>query len=285
MMAVPEPPTILACGEVRGGNEPVFTTVELPGLHGVLYSAPYRGRGGGDVHYVSVCGSGLLSRVCLADVAGHGETIAAVGREMHAHLRRSVDIVDERRVLAALDGRLDASGLETLTTAALLTYYPPSRRLTVSYAGHPAGWIRREAAAGWHRLETAGTSASPPGPLDLPLGTGLRPAFTRGRLRAAPGDAILLVTDGVLETPSPAGDEFGVSGVERVLHEHGHPGRDIAHPLLAALRAHAAQVVLPHDDVTFFAGTFVEGPPGPAIWHVFKNRLLFRRHARTPRTA
>lgn len=131
------------CGEVRGGTSTVYERVALPGLKGVLYSRPCTGASGGDIHYPSVCGSGLLSRVCLADVAGHGETIAAVGREMHAHLLRSVDVIDERKVLARLDRWLDEASLRAMTTAVLATYYPPSRRLTVTYAGHPPGWLYR----------------------------------------------------------------------------------------------------------------------------------------------
>jgi phosphoserine phosphatase RsbU/P len=101
---------------------PVYERVVLPGLRGVLYSRPCSGASGGDIHYLSVCGSGLLSRICLADVAGHGETVAAVGTAMHTHLLRSVDTIDERRVLTRMDSRLEASGLQAMTTAALVTY-------------------------------------------------------------------------------------------------------------------------------------------------------------------
>lgn len=260
----------LACGEVRGGNEPVHAGVELPGLRGILYSRPCHGAEGGDVHYLSVCGSGLLTRLCVADVAGHGQTVAAVGREMHAHLRHSVDIIDDRRVLAALDRRLESEGLRAITTAALLTYYPPSQRLTVSYAGHPPGWLYRARDDRWTRLEGA-PPAAPGIPMDLPLGTGLGPDYSRRRTTASPGDRVLLVTDGVLEAPAPDGTEFGIAGVEATLH--GNPD-DIAARLLARLGAHTCADDLTHDDVTFFVGEFVAGPPGPALWHVFKNRVL-----------
>ena len=82
--STPAPPTGFACGEVRGGNGTIHAQVALPGLRGVLYSRPCAGASGGDIHYLSVCGSGLLARVCLADVAWHGSAVAAVGTEMHA---------------------------------------------------------------------------------------------------------------------------------------------------------------------------------------------------------
>jgi sigma-B regulation protein RsbU (phosphoserine phosphatase) len=263
----------LACGEVRGGNEPVYTSVELPGLRGTLYSRPCHGPEGGDVHYLSVCRSGLLTRVCVADVAGHGEAVAAVGREMHAHLRQSVDIVDTRRVMADLDRRLDIEGLRSVTTAALLSYYHTSQWLTVSYAGHPPGWLYLLETSTWSRLEGGSPSTATVGPSDLPLGTGLAPAFSRRRVKISAGDRVLLVTDGVLEAPAPDGTEFGVAGVEAAL-----PGDFSTLParLLDALTTHTGHEALGHDDVTFFVGEFVDGPPGSALWHVLKNRVLRR---------
>jgi phosphoserine phosphatase RsbU/P len=212
--------------------------------------------------------------VCVADIAGHGDTLATVGAEMHAHLRRSVNTIDERRVLRSLDRRLSAVEAHALTTAALLTYYAPARRLTVSYAGHPRGWLYRAATREWLRLE-AGDATPGSGPLvDLPLATGFSPAFARRKLRVDPGDRILLVTDGVLEAPSPEGDEFGADGVARVLQQHDGPCEEVGAALLAALLAHVRCDALTHDDVTFFLGEFVEGPVGPALWHVVRNRVL-----------
>jgi serine phosphatase RsbU (regulator of sigma subunit) len=267
-------PSRLACNEVRGGNDLVHERVVLPGIDGTIYSSPCAGPHGGDVHYLSVCGSGLLSRVCVADVAGHGEALAVVGAEMHRHLRRTVDTLDERRVLRALDRRLTGGPRAVLTTAAVLTYYAPSRRLTVSYAGHPRGWIYSSVTGQWSRLD-AGDATPGAGPLvDLPLATGLAPTFARRKLRVALGDRVLLVTDGVLEAPAPDGTEFGADGVARVLQTAEGSCHDVARALLSALLAHAGAGALTHDDVTFFIGEVVDGPRGPALWHVVKNRLF-----------
>lgn len=273
----------LVCAELHGGNHPVHAPVTMPGLSGVLYSNPCHGARGGDVHYLSVCGSGLLARVCVADVAGHGEALAKVGGELHARLRRSLDQPDERRVLKALDRRLAREAIPVLTTAALLSYYPPAGRLTFSYAGHPRGWLLRVREGVWRRLD-GGVSTAGHGPLvDLPLATGLSPSFSRGRLRVEPGDRLLLVTDGVLEAPAPDGTEFGTAGVRRVLDASDGPVHALADGLLAALHAHVGQPRLTHDDVTFFAGEIVDGPRGPALWHVVRNRVWRPIHTALPR--
>lgn len=270
------------CGEVRGGNGVTHNLVELPGLRGVLYSRPCNGAHGGDIHYLSMCGSGLMSRVCLADVAGHGETVSAIGRDIHDHLRRSVDVIDERKVLMRFNDRLNAQHDRAMTTAVLATYYPPRRRLTVCYAGHPVGWLHRAGSRQWVSLQSETSQPKHrPAFIDIPLGVGFTPEFTRHRFTVAPGDRVLLITDGVLETASPEDHQFDRHGIENLLNAGGGTCEEVADRLLAALRSHANADELAHDDVTFFLGEFEEGPPGPALWHVMKNRLLNRAARRS----
>jgi sigma-B regulation protein RsbU (phosphoserine phosphatase) len=266
----------LACGEVHGGNEPIHRAVSLPGLEGVLYSHPCHGARGGDVHYVSVCGSGLLARICVADVVGHGELVAKISTQMHAHLRRSVDVIDERRIFRTLDRRLQELGLRAMTTAAIVTYYPPSRRLTISYAGHPPAWIRSGSDSQWRRLHVEGED-TPGIAMNMPLGTGFGSDYRRTRRRMAIGDRLLLITDGVLDAENAAGEEFGITGVERVLAATSDADAGtVVQALLDALARHSGGDRPQHDDVTIFLGEIVAGPRGPALWHVLKNRLLTR---------
>ncbi len=267
-----------ACGEVRGGNGVAYGLVDLPGLRGVIYSRPCEGASGGDIHYLSRCGSGLMARVCLADVAGHGPTVAAVGREIHAHLRRSVDVVDERKVFSRFNAQLERQELRSMTTAVLATYYPPGRRLTVTYAGHPRGWLYRATTRRWEPMHLpVPPPTTKPAYIDLPLGIGLPTTFNRHRFKVDPGDRILLITDGVLETTSPDDAPFDSHGVEAILERETGTYEELAELLVEALHSHAEVDELVHDDVTFFLGEFNEGPRGPALWHVLKNRVLSRR--------
>jgi serine phosphatase RsbU (regulator of sigma subunit) len=110
--------------------------------------------------------------------------------------------------------------------------------------------------------------------VDLPMGIGFTPTYSRHRLRVSPGDRMLLFTDGVLETTSPDDTPFDSHGIETLLNRETGGCEDLARLLLAALHGHAAADELAHDDVTFLLVEFVEGPPGPALWHVFKHRVL-----------
>ena len=265
-------PVRLVCAEVWGGNRAVFRPVELPGIRGVLFSWPSDGGRGGDVHYLSVCGSGLLSRMCIADVAGHGASVASISGELHAMLRRLMNQPDQRRVLAGLNRRLDALGLRAMTTAAAISYYPLRRSLSVSYAGHPPAWLYDAASRDWRRLELPAAGAAE---TNLPLGVLPQTQYTRRTTRVNVGDRMLVVSDGVLEAPSTSGELFGAEGVESVLADgDGATLHSLATSFLERLRAHTGRESFTHDDVTFLLIEVVAGPRGPAIWHALRNRIV-----------
>lgn len=266
----------LVCAEVWGGNRPIQTPVELPGMRGALFSRPCQGGRGGDVHYLSVCGSGLLSRACLADVVGHGETVAAISAEMHRRLRRSMNEVDQRKVLSTLNARLVQLGLKAMTTAAAITYYTPANTLWVSYAGHPPGWYYSREQGEWKRLTLDRVDGA--ALADAPLAVDRSMTYTRRKLRASDGDRVLLVTDGVLEAPAANGEQFGEDRLQSALADNA--SRDcgeIGEAILAALKTHTGDPGLSHDDVSFLVAEFVPGPKGPPIWHAVKSRLFPRR--------
>ncbi len=279
--ATTRPSMSLVCAEVRGGNRPIEADLDLPGMRGMIYSRPCGGGRGGDVHYLSVCGSGLLARLCIADVVGHGEKVAEVSAKMHQLLRRLMNSPDQRRILRQLNKALCATGLHAMTTVAALTYYPPSRKLSVSYAGHPRGWYFQSAADRWTRMDLERTTAQEPAGSDFVNGAlGVIPdaTFTRAQIRTRVGDRVVLLTDGVLETPGRGRDQFGERRIAKLLQEHrAESPRQLGRTLLRALQEHCGHEQLAHDDVTFLVADFVPGPAGPTLWHVLKNRLLVRR--------
>ncbi len=263
------------CAEIRGGNRVVDSDIELPGLRGHLFSQPCGGGRGGDVHYLTVCGSGLLSRMCLADVAGHGEKVAAVGGEMHRLLRSYIDIPDQRRFLRDLNRRLESADDPTMTTAVTVSFYPPNRRISVSYAGHPPAYFYRSADRAWSQLRPDPAVQRSAGISDLPLAIDARTTFTQRQMRVSEGDRLLLLTDGVLEAPSPAGELFGEQRLEALLREHRDEQPDaMVRAVLNALRAFTTDDTLRHDDVTVLLIEFTMPPRGWSLWHVLKNRLL-----------
>ena len=69
----------IGCMEIIGGNRATQELVHAPALDIWIDSRPLESdAGGGDIHYVSTCGAGYVTRLALADVSGHG-----VGRTIH----------------------------------------------------------------------------------------------------------------------------------------------------------------------------------------------------------
>src|SRR5881296_1010454 len=93
----------LACMEVWGGNRNVVRTVELPELAAWVYSKPLGAEDGGDVHYLSVCGQAVLSRIVLADVSGHGAQVSVSAQLLHALMREHVNTWDQTQFVRELN--------------------------------------------------------------------------------------------------------------------------------------------------------------------------------------
>lgn len=267
-----------ACAEVWGGNRPINSPLRLPGIVGHVFSHPCDGGRGGDIHYVSICGSGLTSRLCVADVAGHGQAIANVSGVIHRLMRQYMNSHDETRILGDLNRRLMESAVGTMTTAASVGYVPPLRLLSVSYAGHPPGWLYRMAEDRWTRLLVGSNEGSDHQPVDMPLGIEEGTRYSRRRLRVRVGDRLLLLTDGVLEAPAPGGGLYGEARLERVLHERRRFAVDaLVATIVDSVIAHTANPKLPHDDVTLMLLEFVAGPKAFGMWEILRNRVFRRR--------
>jgi len=115
----------LACFELWGGNSIVAHPIELPGLQGWVSSTPFgQAASGGDVHYLSVCSKGEVSRIALADVAGHGESASAVADRLRQVLRHHTDHWDQSALMRELNEafRQDAKGVQ-FATAVVLGFY------------------------------------------------------------------------------------------------------------------------------------------------------------------
>lgn len=266
----------MVCAQIQGGNGAVHCPVQLPGVNCVLYSQPSDGGSGGDVHFMSLCGSGLLSRFCVADVVGHGEAVASVSREMHHALDRLMNWTDHRRVLRRLNRLLHRKGLRSMTTMAVATYYPPSGKLTYSYAGHLPGWYYTATTNQWERLTLPAERSTAAPHVDGALAVEPDAAFTRAARRVNVGDRLVLVTDGVLETfDQEKRQQFGAERMETIIDIHRDEPLDrLVDHVLDSLRAFSADESLGHDDVTMLAMEFTEAPSAPALWHVLRNRVL-----------
>ena len=209
----------LVCSEVWGGNNIVDLTVEVPGFVGWVYSRPlYPATTGGDVYYLVVCSKGLLSRIVLADVAGHGQGVSATASTLRRLLRKHMNALDQSVLMQEINEafrRQDDPDDVQYATAAVFGYFWKTGELIFTNAGHPrALWYHATAKAwDWLHDETPYKQTSVEGvPLGLIAGT----EYLQNAVRLGLGDLLVLYTDGISESTNQAGKELGYDGLMRL---------------------------------------------------------------------
>ena len=92
------------CNEVWGGNHAVIRTVQLASVTAWMASVPLdEGEGGGDLYYMSVCNHGLISRIALADVSGHGRVVSAMTETLQKLMHENIDVWDQSDFMRGLN--------------------------------------------------------------------------------------------------------------------------------------------------------------------------------------
>jgi sigma-B regulation protein RsbU (phosphoserine phosphatase) len=208
----------MACMEIWGGNESIDTSIRMPGLDAWVYAKPYkRASSGGDVHYVSSCATGRITRLLLADVSGHGEEVDGVARLLRDLMRQFVNFVDQSRFVRSMNQQFAAvSASNIFATALVTTFFSPTRMLTLSNAGHPPPVLYRASSGTWSILETnAGDAES--APANIPLGIFESTDYSQLEVRLEVGDFVLLYTDSLIESRDSGGEFLGPAGVLNIL--------------------------------------------------------------------
>ena len=141
-----------------------------------------------------------------------------------------------------------------MTTAAVVAYYRQESEAKISYAGHPPVLYRRSGDKAW-------SFARPSGPKDkynslpanIPLAIESDTLYEQFAISMAPGDRLFVYTDGIIDTPDPRGESFGLVRLKDVLDANtGVPLSELKSAVLKALNQYA-QKELTHDDVTLIA--------------------------------
>ncbi len=240
----------IRCAEIWGGIRDEDQDVCSAGIEASLFSSACAGGRGGDVYYLSVCGQDMLTRVAVADVAGHGPAVADVSQWLYDALAERMSDPDGSAVLADLNRLASQRGIRALTTAAVVGFYTRDSNLYVAYAGHAPLLVHRRAKGGWRAAEIDEASARH---ANAPLGVLPEARFDQRSEPLAAGDRLFLYTDGLLEAPAASGEPFGEQRLRAVLDEQARaPLAELKGAVLDAVRAHAGDP-LRHDDVTLMA--------------------------------
>ena len=203
----------LACLELRGGNEHARYAIELPGLTAWVSCQPITPAiRGGDLHYLSVCSQGFVSRIALADVAGHGEFVAAVADRLRGVMREHSDAWDQSEVVRELnDSFLAGATRFEYATAFVLGHYSRSGEILFTNAGHlPPLWYHADERAWGFMLESTPYAKEV---ADLPLGMIAGTPYSQTAVQLGVGDLVVLYTDGITESTDPGGKDLDREGL------------------------------------------------------------------------
>jgi len=211
----------------------------LPGYqaHGSFLPAAQTG---GDTYDLALLDAGLL--VVLGDATGHGIGPAMSVTQMHAMLRMALRLgADLETAFTQVNNLLVDTLAEDRFVTAFIGLLDPARHV-LRYLSAGQGPILH-----FHADQGRCTRHKP---TCFPLGAmalaAPRPAVS---LALAPGDVLLLLSDGIYETHDAAGAVFGEDRVEQVVGAHRGDMAGLAAALLDAVRAFAGGAAQ-EDDVT-----------------------------------
>ncbi len=198
------------------------TVLTLPGLEGAVFSRPHKGdAGGGDVHLVSSCGTGRITRLLLADIAGHGEGVSELGRRLRLAMQRYMNHISPQALASRMNHDMNEltpdSG--TFATAIILTFFAPDGGLSLCNAGHPPPMLYRGRKRRWRAVDQpdpVGGEGGEGGGGDvnnLPLGILEEVGYTGRDLTLHPGDLLFAYTDCLNEATHADGHDLGTAGL------------------------------------------------------------------------
>ena len=184
--------------------------------------------------------------LAIADVSGHGLPAALQVRDIYMGLR--MGLARDLKIVRTVERLNNIIHRSTLTSRFVSMFYGELELNGVFIyvnAGHPPPF--HMAANGDVRFLEEGGAV---------LGPLAEATYERGFVRLAPGDLLVLYTDGMIETQHAAedgpgaGEEYGIDRLVAVAREHRHRGaREIGEALLADVRKFA-EPGTPEDDRT-----------------------------------
>jgi len=238
-----ESPHIMQCMEIWGGNGVVERVATMPGVDMWVYARPHQGaNAGGDIHYISSCGTGRIGRVILADVSGHGGSAADLAIKLRDIMRRFVNYVEHGPLVSRLNREFGTEAkLGKFATAIVATYFAPSSVLVLCNAGHPRPLVYSTRTGRWRILTSEEQSSSASSNIsNAPLGVIDDSQYHADALRMSDGDIVILYTDALMEAHPPAGRMLGEQGLLQIIERLDRSSPEtLAQRLIASVREYA----------------------------------------------
>jgi sigma-B regulation protein RsbU (phosphoserine phosphatase) len=220
---------------------------ELPRIDGLDLASRYvpATEVAGDF-YEFLPGEGRRLGILVADVSGHGVPAALVASMLNvAVAAQGIHAASPGRVLSEINAIFHGKLKNQFITALYVHLDLEAGRMTVASAGHPPPLVWRQ--------RTGQVEELPPG--GVVLGRLRRAAYAETTVPLAPGDRVLLFTDGIPEALSPGGEMFGEERLREVLAGHSSQSAEAtAEALVARVAAWTGRTAFDDDLTLVVAG-------------------------------
>ena len=187
----------------------------------------------------------------LADVCGHGVAAAMVVAVVHSLVTTYTGPpIPPGHLLAYVNDhltRMSTRSSGTFVTAVYAVYDPDRATLTWANAGHPPPRLVRASGGPTEALH---------GERCVPLGIVDGTVYPETEVSLAPGDQVLLHTDGVTDAKNGSDEDFGLGRLDKTLGRGATGSRAMIGSVLEALEEFTGGLP-PADDYTLLAMTFV----------------------------
>jgi serine phosphatase RsbU (regulator of sigma subunit) len=203
------------------------------------------GQTSGDIYDVFALDDGSIY-LFVADAMGHGTPAALLTMMVTSSLHSNQNVRSPAAMLGLINKMLLARDTGLYVTV-VLAHLTPKGELTVAHAGHPALLL--------YRKDEDGALACKEGGFALGMFNSEQAPFVDERLTLAPGDRLLMYSDGLTEAKNAKGRIFGIDGINKVFLGSARAGEAIdeaAAQLIEAVYDHDEDGKL-DDDLTVLA--------------------------------
>lgn len=171
----------------------------------------------------------------LADVSGHGASVAPVAVALRDLMRQNINFIKQTQLVSALNSRFESISADgCFATTLVSTFFSPTRTLSVCNAGHPVPLFRNAVTGHWKPYEPGTEDRSVK---NMPIGILDDGKYRSSKIRLDVNDLVLTYTDSLSEAAGADGKLLGTQGVCNIVNSlSAVPPESLIPELLAAIR-------------------------------------------------
>jgi serine phosphatase RsbU (regulator of sigma subunit) len=188
----------------------------MPGLDVFVWSNQQNcaEAGGREVHYLSSCASGRITRLMIADICSYGSLFSEMAEAFEEIMTRNVNSIRQARFVRSINLRLNSfSERGGLATALVGTYFAPTKSFTICNAGFPPPLLFRSEQRNWSVIQ--GDASGEADPEAQMFGVLAQEEYRHFQSRLEPGDMILGISNSLTECRDRNGCLLGVDGLRQ----------------------------------------------------------------------